>query len=211
MKKIVQMKNKKKLYTKGLSLIEVMIGVALMSIAVLALLSLYNTGQKYFVNQDIRADILNNSRLILTWLSRDIKEAVEVVPGPVDVCGSSYSTSTNCIVLRLPSVDSGGLIIDIENDTDYLVYRINPDNTTELQRIVDGKDGVSSRLDNNRILAGNIDSLALSYLGADGTAVTDYVESIIVDICLTVLRKGIQRTYQETLNTRMKLRNKIGL
>ena len=204
------MKNKKKLCAKGLSLIEVMIGVALMSIAVLALLSLYNTGQKYFVNQDIQADILNDSRLILTWLSRDIKEAVEVVPGPVDVCGSSYSTSANCIILKLPSIDSGGLIIDIETDTDYLVYRINPDNTTELQRIVDGKDGVSSRLDTSRILAGNIDSLDLSYLGADGLAVTDYIDSMTVDICLTVLRKGIQRTYQETLNTRTKLRNKIG-
>lgn len=198
----------KKRKTKGLSLIEVLIGMVLMSIAILALLSLYNSGQKYFTNQDARVDILNDSRTTLTWLSRDIKEAVEVVTGPIDVGGTSYSTSSTCIVLKVPSVDADGLIIDIDDHFDYLVYRVNPDNTAQLQRIVDGKEGVSSRLDGNRVLSINILSLALSFLDADGGAVTDYGDSAIVDIALTTLKKGIQRSYQETMNTRTKLRNK---
>jgi len=199
---------KKRRQTKGLSLIEVLIGMVLMSIAVLALLSLYSSGQKYFTNQDARADILNDSRLTLTMLSRDIKEAVQVVSGPVDVGGTSYSTSTDCIVLKVPSVDADGLIIDIDNHFDYLIYRVNPNNSRELQRIVEGKDGVSIRLDGNKLLTGNIDSLVLSFLDADGGTVTDYAESAIVDITLTLLKRGVQRTYQETMNTRTKLRNK---
>ena len=199
---------KKRSHTRGLSLIEVLIGMVLMSIAVLALFSLYSTGQKYFANQDAHVDLLNDSRLTLNMLSRDIKEAVQVVPGPVDVGGTNYSTSANCIVLKVPSVDAGGLIIDIDSDFDYLVFLVNPNNSTELQRIVDGKDGVSSRLDGNKVLTGNIESLVLSFLDADGVTVTDYADSAIVDIALTTLKKGVQRTYQETMNTRTKLRNK---
>jgi len=199
---------KKRRHTRGLSLIEVLIGMVLMSIAILALFSLYNTGQKYFANQDAQVDILNDSRLTLTMLSRDIKEAVQVVPGPVDVGGTNYSTSANCIVLKVPSVDADGLIIDIDNDFDYVVYIVNPSNSKELQRIVDGKDGVSFRLDGNKLLTGNIDSLVLSFLDTDGVTVADYADSAIVDIALTILKKGVQRTYQETMNTRTKLRNK---
>jgi type II secretory pathway pseudopilin PulG len=200
---------KQKEHLKGLSLIEVLIGMVLMSIAVLALLSLYTSGQKYFTNQDVRTDILDDSRLTMTMLSRDIKEAVQVVPGPVDVGGTYYSTSTNCIVLKVPSIDADGLIIDINNHFDYLVYRVNPDNSKELQRIVEGKDGVSSRVDGSKLLTGNIDSLVLSFLDAEGGTVTDYADSAIVDIALTILKRGIQRTYQETMNSQTKLRNKV--
>lgn len=194
--------------TRGITLIEVLIGMVLMVIVVLALFSLYNAGQKYFVNQNIKSDILNNNRVTLTWLSRDIKEAVQVIPGPIDIDGTFYSTSSGSIVLRLPSIDADGIIIDIDNEFDYLVYQMDPDNSTQIVRIVDGKDGVSSRVDGNRVLAENISSLVLVFLDSNGEVVTDYSDTAIVDIGLTSLKKGVQRTYQETINTQTKLRNK---
>lgn len=196
--------------TRGITLIEVLIGMVLMVIVVLALFSLYNAGQKYFVNQNIKSDILNNNRVTLTWLSRDIKEAVQVIPGPIDIDGTFYSTSSGSIVLRLPSIDADGIIIDIDNEFDYLVYQMDPDNSTQIVRIVDGKDGVSSRVDGNRVLAENISSLVLVFLDSNGV-VLDYSNTAItaiVDIGLTSLKKGVQRTYQETINTQTKLRNK---
>lgn len=197
--------------TRGITLIEVLIGMVLMVIVVLALFSLYNTGQKYFVNQNIKSDILNNNRVTLTWLSRDIKEAVQVIPGPIDINGTFYSTSSGSIVLRLPSIDANGIIIDIDNEFDYLVYQMDPENSTQIVRIVDGKDGVSSRVDGNRVLAENVSSLVLVFLDSDGMEILnplDYSDTAIVDIGLTSLKKGVQRTYQETINTQTKLRNK---
>lgn len=197
--------------TRGITLIEVLIGMVLMVIVVLALFSLYTTGQKYFVNQNIKSDILNNNRVTLTWLSRDIKEAVQVIPGPIDINGTFYSTSSGSIVLRLPSIDADGIIIDIDNEFDYLVYQMDPENSTQIVRIVDGKDGVSSRVDGNRVLAENVSSLVLVFLDSDGMEILnplDYSDTAIVDIGLTSLKKGVQRTYQETINTQTKLRNK---
>lgn len=197
--------------TRGITLIEVLIGMVLMVIVVLALFSLYTTGQKYFVNQNIKSDILNNNRVTLTWLSRDIKEAVQVIPGPIDINGTFYSTSSGSIVLRLPSIDANGIIIDIDNEFDYLVYQMDPENSTQIVRIVDGKDGISSRVDGNRVLAENVSSLVLVFLDSDGMEILnplDYSDTAIVDIGLTSLKKGVQRTYQETINTQTKLRNK---
>ena len=194
--------------TRGITLIEVLIGMVLMVIVMLALFSLYNTGQKYFVNQNIKSDILNTNRVTLTWLSRDIKEAIQVIPGPIDINDTSYSTSSGCIVLRLPSIDADGIIIDIDTDFDYLVFQMNPEDATQIIRIVDGKDGVSSRADGNRVLAENISSLELGFLDSYGVEVSDLADTAIVDIGLTSLRKGVQRTYQETVNTQTKLRNK---
>jgi len=200
---------KKRRHTRGMTLIEVLVSMVIMSIAILALFALYNTGQKHFANQDAHVDILNDSRLTLTMLSRDIKEAIQVEPGPVDVGGTNYSTSADCLVLRIPSVDVDGLIIDIENDFDYIAYILNPSNPNELQKIVDGKDGVSFRLDSTRVLTRNIESRVMSFLDTDGAIVGNYADSVIVDIALTTLKKGVQRTYEETRNTRTKLRNKV--
>ena len=196
--------------TRGITLIEVLIGMVLMVIVVLALFSLYNTGQKYFVNQNAKSDILNNNRVTLTWLSRDIKEAIQVMPDHV-INGTSYSTSSGSIVLRVPSIDANGIIIDIDNEFDYIVYQMDPDISTQIVRIVDGKDGVSSRVDGNRVLAENVSSLVLVFLDSNGVVVTDYSDTAItaiVDIGLTSLKKGVQRTYEETVNTQTKLRNR---
>jgi len=193
---------------KGTSLIEILVVIVISAIIVVALLSLFAAGQKYFANQDARADAMEDSRFPITWMTRDIKEAVQVVPGPVDIGGSSYSTSANCLVLQVPSIDGTGAIIDIDNDLDYIVYQRNSTNTNHLERIIDGKDGVSSRIDSTRIVADDVNSFSLSFFKSDGSAVSSYSETATIDISLSSTRTGIGRTFQEAVNTKVKLRNK---
>ena len=191
-----------------MSLIEILVVIVISAIIVVALLALFAAGQKYFANQDARADAMEDSRFPITWMTRDIKEAVQVVPGPVDVNGTSYSTSANCLVLQVPSIDGTGAIIDIDNDLDYIVYQRNSTNTNQLERIIDGKDGVSSRIDSTRIVADDVNSFSLSFFDADGGSVSGYAETATIDISLSSTRTGIGRTFQEGVNTRVKLRNK---
>lgn len=194
--------------SKGTTLLEILIVILLSVVIMLAFLSLFSSGQKYFINQDAKADTIEDSRYPIAWITRDIKEAVQVVPGPITIGGNSYSTSQSCLVLQVPSVDGDGVIIDIDNDFDYIVYRLNTELQNRLERIVDGKDGVSSRSDRTRLLADNVDSFALSFLDAGGNPVSVYSDSAVIDISLSSVITGVGRTLQDEANTRAKLRNK---
>lgn len=189
---------------KGLTLIELLITMALVSLVVTALLSLYSAGQEYFINGSSRADVLRDVRYVQTWISRDIKEAVQVLPS-----WDAYTASDSCLILRIPSVDGSGYIIDIENDFDHVIYRIHPQISGRLERIIDAKDGVSSRTDGSRFLATRIGSFQLSSEGVSLSAVADFGQVSSIDISLTARKDVLGRPYEETLQTGVMLRNKM--
>lgn len=199
---------KKKSFSKGISLIESLIALAVFVFVLLGLLSFYISGQRYFINQDARADTIENCRYPLALIAKEIKGAIQVVQGPIFVGEESYSTSENCLVLKIPSIDSDGLIIDIENDFDYIIYCRTSDYPNRLKRIIDGKDGVSSREDKTWILADDVNSFVLSFFDSEGSAVSDYSESVLIDISISSRKKGLGRYFQESTNTQVKLRNK---
>lgn len=195
---------KQKSKSKGLTLIELLIVTCIVSVIILALLGLYALGQKYFLSESARADVLRDSRHVLNWVSRDIKEGIEVL--------SSYDThnaSDDCLILKVPSVDSSGLIIDVENDFDYIIYCLNPSYSNRLERIIDANDGVSSRNDSTRTITDKVGSLAFSSGGVALSSVSDFSQIFSVNIALTTRQTWMGKSYQETLNTLVKLRNKI--
>jgi hypothetical protein len=77
-----------------------------------------------------------------------------------------------------------------------------------LERIIDAKDGVSSRADTSRVIATEVSSFQLSSGGVDLSAVSDFSKVSSVYITMITAQNLLGRTYQETLNTRLKLRNK---
>ena len=60
--------------SEGLSLIEFLIVVAISSVVMLALLSLFASGYKHFINQDALADAVDDSQYPVRWLAKDIME-----------------------------------------------------------------------------------------------------------------------------------------
>ena len=195
----------KKSNPKGLTLIELLIVTAIVAFIMIALLTFYAAGQKYFITESARADVLRSSRQALNWLSRDIKDGIEVLAS-YDI----YTTSDNCLILKIASVDANGLVIDIANDFDYIIYRVNPAFSNRLERIVDANDGVSSRNDVTRTIADNAGAFVLSSEGTGLGSIADFSLVFSVNITLTTSQTWIGKTYQETFNTRIKLRNKAG-
>ena len=193
----------KKFKSKGFSLIELLVIVAIASFIILSILSLYSIGQRYFLSGSARTDVLRNTRQVRNWISRDIKEGIQVLPS-WDV----YTTSNTCLILQVPSLDSNGLIIDIDNEFDYIIYRLNSEYPSRLERIIDAKDGVSSRADTSRVIATEVNSFQLSSGGVDLSAVSDFSQVSSVYITMITAQNLLGRTYQETLNTELKLRNK---
>jgi len=192
-----------KFSSQGLTLVELLVVLALSALIILALVTLYTSGQRYFINQDAQAKVLREGRYVLDWIARDIKEGIQVVQN-----WSGYTTSTNCLILQVPSVDATGLIIDIANEFDYIIYRRKPEDPKRLERILDAKDGVSFRADSTRQLAERVDAFSLSSEGVELSSVGDLATVFNIDIALTTRQRRHGRDFQETLNTVVKLRNK---
>lgn len=190
-----------------MTLIELLIVVAISAVIMIALLSLYMEGQKYFFNENAKADTIEDSRFPMTWISRDVREALQVVAGH-----GSYSTDTNTVVLELPSIDPGTGAL-MTGSLDYIIYRRNPTYPEKLERIIDAAEG-TGRQDRTRVMADAVNAFVLTYYQQDGitqVTPTTYTDTFIVDITLSSSMKGIQRTnqpYVEPLNTRVRLRNK---
>lgn len=193
----------KKFTPKGLTLIELLIVISLTALILLTLLSLYTTSQKYFVTESARADVIRDSRQVLLWISRDIKEACQVITS-----WDIYTSSNDCLILRVPSVDASGLIIDIESQFDYIIYRLNPSFPNRLERIIDANDGVSAKVDGGRVLVTRVNFFLLSSEGVEFSSIADFSSVSSVDISLTASQDRYGRTFQDTLNTVVKLRNK---
>jgi len=193
----------KKYQPKGITFVEVLVTITISSFMILAMLSLYVAGQRYFMNGSARSDVLRDNRQVLNFVSRDLKEATQVMPS-WDV----YDTSTDCLILQVPSVDSSGLIIDIDSQFDYIVYRLNSEYPNRLERIIDANDGVSNREDSSRTIATRVNSFQLRSGGVELSAVSSFDQVSSVDITLVTTQNLLGRTFQETLRTGVKLRNK---
>jgi len=199
-----KIKAKRRTYLpKGFTLIELLVVIAISALIVLAMLSLYSAGQRYFVTQSAKADTIEDSRHPLAWITRDIREAVQVVSAY-----ETYSTSADCLILQIPSIDETGEIIDIENNLDYIIYRRNPETPNKFERIIDADDA-SARTDRTKPLADNVNAFALSFFNSDGADASATVsESATISISLSSRKDGLGRTFQESFNTQVKLRNK---
>ncbi len=188
-----------------MTLIELLIVVAISAVIMIALLQLYMAGQRYFFNEDAKADAFEDSRMPMTWISRDVREALQVV-----ATQGSYATSADTIVLEVPSIDPGTGSL-MTGSQDYIIYRRNPTYPEKLERIIVAASG-TGRQNDRRIMANAVNAFSLAYYKQDGiTPASTITDTFIVDVTLSSTKKGIQRTnhpFVEALNTRIRLRNK---
>lgn len=190
----------------GMTLIELLIGLAVSSVVMLAFLSLFATSQKMFQNQEARATALEDSRFPIRWLTTDINSAVGVLTA-YTFDSETYTSGDTCIILKVPGIDPEGIIIDIEANFDIIIYTLDEENPRWLWRIVDAEDGVSSRVDGARVINDNIQSLMFDYRGADGMDCGP-AETEIVNLAFLNVRDGVGKSYQEHPSLRIRLRNR---
>lgn len=186
-----------------MSLMEFLVAVNLSLILLLALLSFYSMALKFFFNQSVRADILDDSRFPLNLIAKDIREAIQIESN-----FGSFSTSENSLVLKLHAVSESGEII--EGAFDYVIYRINPNFHNKLERIVKAHES-SFRKERTKILGDDINSFRLTFLNSGGTIASTCPEAFVVGVEISSLKNGLGRSgepFRESVITQVKLRNK---
>jgi len=204
-----------------MTLIEMLIVVALSAIIIIAVLEIYVEGQKYFFNQNSRADTIEEIRSDMARISRDIRDARNILNEATAYDGQKYTTDDDCLVLEVPSIDGTGTTIAGSFDTIVYSYDVG---ANRLVKIVTPGGGV--RQNRTQVLAidmtnpsSGVPPFYLKYFNWDGTtevnsAYEDGVNgAFIVELELTARGQAIHRggkPWVETFRTQAKLRNKIG-
>jgi hypothetical protein len=179
-----------------------------MGMIFLSILSLSSSSQKHFANQSNKADSLFNCRYPLIWMARDIKESIQVFADPVSVNGNYFSTSSNCLVLKIPSVDSSGYIIDVDNTHDTIIFWQHSQYPNQLMRTVIANE-LSARSDRSRIINSSLHSMNFDYYRKGGTSTSSFSEAAMIQVTLSAQFQGQGKKYLESFSTSVKLRNKM--
>ncbi|MCJ7681745.1 MAG: prepilin-type N-terminal cleavage/methylation domain-containing protein [Candidatus Aminicenantes bacterium] len=193
--------------SRGLTVIEVIMALSLMSILMTSVMILYSVSQTFFFNQSQKADAVLDSRSPLAWIGRDIREALEVLPGPVVIDDRTYTTSGSSVILKLPSVDENGFFIDIDSVFDTVIYYRHQQYSDRLVRVVDA-DEISSRYEQSRAMIQSCDGFDLTFFDADGNTTEAAADIYRIRIALDSKYLGIKRDFFGRLTTDFNLRNK---
>ncbi len=65
--------------SKGFTLVEVLVAMAIFAIAVVLIFSIYFTSQKFYQKTETKAEILQNARVILERISRELRQTQSIV------------------------------------------------------------------------------------------------------------------------------------
>ena len=189
--------------TIGFTIAELMVAasIALMAFAVLFYIS--------FTIQDdigITSSVLGISekgRLAIDRISKDTRKAKSVISSY-----GSYTSGNTTLILRIPSIDINGDIIDPKTYFDTIIYTLDPGSPERLLYIVNA-NAASSRNNATEIVTQNVNTLLFSSNGTGLSSITDKASIITVTVKIitsTTALAGSPRLNQIT--TSISLRNK---
>jgi len=64
---------------KGFTLVEVLVAMAIFSIAVILIFSIYFTSQKFYQKTETKAEILQNARVVLERMTRELRQTQDII------------------------------------------------------------------------------------------------------------------------------------
>jgi prepilin-type N-terminal cleavage/methylation domain-containing protein len=180
--------------SRGVTLIEAMVVVAISAVAFLALTNLFFTFNSLYGFQQALMATAGSASTAMNALEAAIPPANRVVPS-YTVSGSTYTSATTTLVLELPAVTTSGTIVSGAND--YVVFFAS---STKLYRLIRA-DAQSARLSGTTTLSSTLHSLSFTYNNADFALVT----AVTTDLQTRSLYK--QQAAQSRLLEELYLRN----
>lgn len=184
---------------RGLSLIEMMIGLVLSSIIIAGIYQMFYAQQRSYLTQDQIAEMQQNLRAALSLMTRELRTAGFdptrgsnaglvtdfAAPDAIFSPDINYAAQTNVIAFTID--DNGNGVIE-RNDNEQIAYRLNG---TTLERY-------SATRQQWEPVANNIDALNFVYLAANGTTTTVLANIRAVEMTLLV-RTGKEDTHYDNV------------
>ena len=165
--------------SRGFTLIEVVIVIALFVVVMLGVVQLYLVFGRIITQQSSLIDIALDSGAIIDVARTAGLQATHVVASHT-FSGASYNSGTTTVIFELPSINSSGAIIP--STFDYVgIYA----SSTQVYRVVDAAGG-SSRVSGTKVLTDVLGTLSFTYDSASFSAVA----SVTVDATTSAVVQG---------------------
>ena len=152
-----------KINNRGITLIETMIGLAISALLVVILSYCLVIVLRLNEAQKTISALTSSTDRGIYRISSSIQQSSQILSSAV-ISGTTFTTSSSVLVLKIPTVNSSGQIISGSYDT--VVYRRNPSDLSELQEITDAEAG-SARFDGTHLIARFVTNLLFRYNNSD--------------------------------------------
>jgi len=144
---------------KGFTLANMLITLSILVILSALVLSIYFSYNNVLKIYLAKTDLQTYNIIALNRIASMIKSANNI-PETKTINSNSYTTSTDTLILELPSVDSNQDIIT--NTYDYIVYYLDLADTTKLKSSTEAAAG-SVRITGDNLVANNVKNLIFNY------------------------------------------------
>lgn len=206
----------------GLSLIELLIGIAIVGFVSLLVAMVYLANFKLFNNQNVAIDVSNQNRIALDDMENQIREGQAVVSS---CCAGSEVSSSTKLILQLWPLNATGEPCEpgtsgctASGIYDYIVYKCEatcptpPDTNTNILKRTEVGAG-STRQAGTHIIVSKVKDLLFTYLDSADvpkSPSTEAAQVIQIKIDLkTEIKTFTKKTpYTSTSQTKAILRNK---
>ena len=151
-----------------------------------------------------------SAKNVMDRMARDVEEANSAV-----AAYGGNTTGTTCLILKLPSVDGSGVPTSISSQFDYVTYKINPSDSTQLLRSLDVLNGTSSREGgadvSNMVVARSVNTIAFSYAGTalSSVSATTIPTMKYINVQITTQGTTLGANQQTQVDSDLMLRNLI--
>lgn len=137
-------------------------------------------------------------REVIDIMSKDCRIAIRVLDS-----FSSYTATDNSIVLKVPSIDNFGNIIDVDHEFDYIIYRLYQGDLWKI--VIPGT--ASSRPPQNEVLKKSMESLFITSNGVALSQIPHKSSITNVTIRVSAIEEFQGKDYRVTPGTTVKLMN----
>ena len=184
---------------RAMTLTEMTIATGISSLVAVAAIATMILVQKGTTKALCFSKTANASRILSDLIAKDIRSAIGL-----DASFGSFTAGADTLILRLPSIDADGYVVDVDNSIDYVVYHPGTADPSVLMRTTT-PSGASSRPGGIRVIGSLIAGTT-----CQGTFATkrDALGVFVVHYQFTSSRTLIDETYEVPVSGSLRLRNK---
>lgn len=183
--------------TKGFTLAEILVVVALFSVVVLTITSVYFSNDRFYNQENAKTILQNSSREAADKIVEFGRLAATFVSS-YTFGAAVYTAGSQIVIFRIPAIDASNNII--ASTYDYAIIGVNPSNPLRFELIVDANPA-SSRKSRTLLLSDKLSSLTVTYDNLD------FALARKMDFDFTLQIAG-KTTVTQTMTGSVTLRNK---